>query len=170
YSPPGCGLPRDGPHGPSPPDQTSSACSKFSHLLKRNKTWGTSSDHLELSLLAGVEFDVKFEPDRDIAHVITIFDAKSADDRLRIKRTIEKNLIKDKSGYYDIPSFEALLKQIKLNTILIAHQHSGFNGDQKKRSLGRATDGLNAYKFGYIDALEYNKPVVQGSFGASFPI
>lgn len=120
------------------------------------------SDHLGLSLLAAVEFDVKFEPDRDIAHVITIFDAKSADDRLRIKRAIEKNLIKDKGGYYDIPSFEALLKQIKLNTILIAHQHSGFNGSQKKRSLGRATDGLNAYKFGYIDALEYNKPVVQG--------
>ncbi|MFS0131793.1 tyrosine-type recombinase/integrase [Corynebacterium striatum] len=42
FSPPGCSLPRDGPHGPSPPDQTSSACSKFSHLLKRNKTWGTS--------------------------------------------------------------------------------------------------------------------------------
>lgn len=120
------------------------------------------SDHLELSLLAGVEFDVKFESDRDFAHVITIFDAKSADDRLRIKRAIEKNLIKDKDGHYDIPSFEALLKQIKLNTILIAHQHSGFNGNQKPRSLGKATDGLNAYKFGYIDALEYNKPVVQG--------
>lgn len=120
------------------------------------------SDHLELSLLAGVEFDVKFEPNRDITHVVTIFDAKSADDRLRIKRAIEKDLIKDKGGYYDIPSFEAVLKQIKLNTILIAHQHSGFNGSQKKRSLGRATDGLNAYKFGYIDALEYNKPIVQG--------
>ena len=120
------------------------------------------SDHLGLSLLAGVEFDVKFEQNRDVAHVITIFDARSTDDRLRIKRAIEENLIKDKGGYYDIPSFEALLKKIKLNTILIAHQHSGFNGDQKKRSLGRATDGLNAYKFGYIDALEYNKPVVQG--------
>ena len=120
------------------------------------------SDRLGLSLLAGVEFDVKFEPNRDIAHVITIFDAKSADDRLRIKSAIEKNLIKDKGAYYDISSFESLLKQIKLNTILIAHQHSGFNGDQKKRSLGRATDSLNAYKFGYIDALEYNKPVVQG--------
>ena len=41
-SPPGCGLPRDGPHGPSHPDQIFSACSKFSHLLKRNKTWDTS--------------------------------------------------------------------------------------------------------------------------------
>lgn len=121
-----------------------------------------ASDQLDLSLLAGVEFDVKFESNRGVAHVITIFDAKSADDRLRIESTIEKNLIKDRGGYYDISSFEALLKQIKLNTILIAHQHSGFNGDQKKRSLGKATDGLNAYKFGYIDALEYNKPVVQG--------
>ena len=45
-SPPGCGLPRGGPHGPSHPDQIFSACSKFSHLLKRNKTWGTSGDRV----------------------------------------------------------------------------------------------------------------------------
>ncbi|MFR9854509.1 tyrosine-type recombinase/integrase [Corynebacterium striatum] len=42
YSPPECDLLPSGRLGPSPPDQTSSACSKFSHLLKRNKTWGTS--------------------------------------------------------------------------------------------------------------------------------
>lgn len=135
---------------------------RFNNQLYEDLYSEIESNHPGLSLLAGVEFDVKFEPNRDIAHVITIFDAKSADDRLRIKSAIEKNLIEDKGGYYDIASFETLLKQIKLNTILIAHQHSGFNGDQKKRSLGRATDGLNAYKFGYIDALEYNKPVVQG--------
>ena len=43
YFPPRCGPPRDGPHGPSHPGQIFSACSRFSHLLKRNKTWDTSS-------------------------------------------------------------------------------------------------------------------------------
>ncbi|MCQ9341254.1 hypothetical protein NQ028_08915, partial [Corynebacterium phoceense] len=42
YFPPRCGLPRDGPHGPLHPGQIFSACSRFSHLLKRNKTWDTS--------------------------------------------------------------------------------------------------------------------------------
>ena len=42
YFPPRCGPPRDGPHGPSHPGQIFSACSRFSHLLKRNKTWDTS--------------------------------------------------------------------------------------------------------------------------------
>lgn len=135
---------------------------RFDNQLYESLYAKIESDQLNLSLLAGVEFDVKFEPDREAAHVITIFDAKSADERLRINEAIENDLIEDKSGYYELESFEALLKQIRLSTILIAHQHSGFNGGQKKRSLGRATDGLNAYKFGYIDALEYNKPVVQG--------
>ncbi len=40
--PPRCGPPRDGPHGPLHPGQIFLACSRFSHLLKRNKTWDTS--------------------------------------------------------------------------------------------------------------------------------
>src|SRR5699024_3403706 len=31
-----------GPHGPSLPGQTSLACTRFSHLLRRNKTWDSS--------------------------------------------------------------------------------------------------------------------------------
>lgn len=42
YFPPRCGLPRDGPHGPWHPGQIFLAYSRFSHLLKRNKTWDTS--------------------------------------------------------------------------------------------------------------------------------
>ena len=41
--PPRCDLPRDGPHGPWHPSQISLACNRFSHLLKRNKTWDTST-------------------------------------------------------------------------------------------------------------------------------
>ena len=41
-SPPRCGLPRDGPHGPWHPGQIFWAWSRFPHLLRRNKTWDTS--------------------------------------------------------------------------------------------------------------------------------
>ena len=43
YFPPRCGPLQDGPHGPLHPGQIFSACSRFSHLLKRNKTWDTSN-------------------------------------------------------------------------------------------------------------------------------
>ena len=43
YFPPRCGLPRGGLRGPLHPGQIFWACSRFSHLLKRNKTWDTSS-------------------------------------------------------------------------------------------------------------------------------
>ena len=39
---PECGLLRDGLRDPSHPGQISLAYSRFSHLLRRNKTWGTS--------------------------------------------------------------------------------------------------------------------------------
>gem|GEM_PF-3993784 len=42
YFPPRCGPLQDGPHDPSHPGQISLAYSRFSHLLKRNKTWDTS--------------------------------------------------------------------------------------------------------------------------------
>ena len=44
YFPPRCDLPRDGPHDPLHPGQIFSAYSRFSHLLKRNKTWDTSQN------------------------------------------------------------------------------------------------------------------------------
>jgi predicted ATPase len=62
-----------------------------------------------------------------------------------------------------LPRFESLLKKINLDTILIPHQHSGFNGGQKKKTIGAATgQAIEYYRFGYIDALEYNNPNVQG--------
>ncbi|MFW9215732.1 hypothetical protein ACOJA0_11420, partial [Corynebacterium amycolatum] len=43
YFPPRCGPLQDGPHDPSHPGQIFLAYSRFSHLLKRNKTWDTSA-------------------------------------------------------------------------------------------------------------------------------
>ena len=43
YFPPRYDPLQDGPHGPLHPGQIFLACSRFSHLLKRNKTWDTSA-------------------------------------------------------------------------------------------------------------------------------
>lgn len=124
---------------------------------------GEESCECKATLLPGVEFDVKFETNKKPCHVITLFNAKSIADYKSIEEAIKEDLLKDKDESYDLARFETLLKKINLDTILIPHQHSGFNGNQKKKTIGKATNqAIEYYRFGYIDALEYNNPNVQG--------
>ena len=115
-------------------------------------------------LLPGVEYDVELQPGKTPAHMIAIFDGKSPDDYDLIEKSIDTcGRLSSKSDYYSVDAFEKVLKTISLRVILIAHQHSGFNGNQRSRSLGKATDNvLDLYKYGYIDALEYNSSKIQG--------
>lgn len=46
-----------------------------------------------MCLLPGVEFDVQIEQGKDTCHIITIFDAKSNDDLLKIENNIKKRNI-----------------------------------------------------------------------------
>lgn len=117
-----------------------------------------------IKLLSGVEFDVELQEGKPAAHIITIFDAHDARDRAKIQATIEQDgLIQTESDYYSLDEYESLLRHISLSAILIVHQHSGFGGNQRKRSAGRASDdALNLYRYGFFDALEYNNRHVQG--------
>ena len=115
------------------------------------------------NMLPGVEFDVSFDEDKKAGHVVVIFDAKEMSDLNSIADAIGADKLTRPEEAYNLDRFEALLRRIGLSMILIAHQHSGFGGGQKKRSLGAATDdAIELYKFGYIDALEYRSPTVQG--------
>ncbi|OUO31698.1 AAA family ATPase [Olsenella sp. An293] len=127
----------------------------YSRIYERN---------LGIQLLSGVEFDVELQEGKPAAHIITIFNSKDACDRRMIQETIEKNgLIETESGFYSLDGFESLLRHIGLSAILIVHQHSGFGGNQRKRSAGAASDdAIGFYQYGFFDALEYNNRKVQG--------
>lgn len=120
--------------------------------------------NMDIKLLAGVEFDVELQEGKPFAHIITIFNAKTPDDRRRIQDVIEQDgLIIRKDAFYEADKFESLLKHIGLDAVLIVHQHSGFGGNQHKRSAGKASDeAVQLYKYGYFDALEYNNRHIQG--------
>lgn len=117
-----------------------------------------------IHLLSGVEFDVELQERKPAAHIITIFNAKDDNDREKIQSTIEGDgLIETESGFYTLDKFESLLRHIGLSAILIVHQHSGFGGNQRKRSAGSASDdAIGLYQYGFFDALEYNNRRVQG--------
>lgn len=121
-------------------------------------------EYSSLHLLHGIEFDVKFETDKKVAHVIAIFDVKNDDDMDAINLALNNNRIQEKNGFYSKDEFEAILRKIGLNTLLIVHQHCSLDSNKgKHNSLSESTaDPYKIIKIGYVDALEYQKPNVEG--------
>lgn len=116
-------------------------------------------------ILAGIEFDVKFEKDMEKCHIITIFNTKNDSSKLNhIESVINSNLLTDKDASYSKDDFEAILKAIGLDTILIASQSKGIdNSNVKHNALSDAVTNIaEIIKVGYINALEFQKPKVEG--------
>lgn len=135
-----------------------------SKLYNEIKAKLETEEYKQLNVLHGVEFDVQMEAGKKPVHIIVIFDVKTDEDMLLIENTILNNLITDKSGFYTKEKFENLLKEIKLDTILIVHQKTSLdNGEGNHNSLSEGTsDPYTIIKTGYITALEYQKPNVEG--------
>lgn len=117
-----------------------------------------------LHLLHGIEFDVKLSPNNPAAHIISIFDVKNDADMTLIDCIIKGNYINDKTQSYDKNEFENILKSIGLNTILIVHQRCSLdNRNGNHNSLSESSDDpCKMIQIGYINALEYQKPNVEG--------
>lgn len=115
------------------------------------------------NILSGVEFDVQLENDLDKCHIITIFDTHNEGDLYKIKEKIDENIL-SRDAAYTKDAFEKLLKNIGLDTILIAQQRKGFDNHRGvDNSLGDAvSDVEKIIKVGYINAIEYQKPKVEG--------
>lgn len=120
-----------------------------------------------LEILPGIEFDVKFEENKKTCHVICIFSNTDKDVKNleNINNVLSRyGLITKKDGYYSKEKLENILKDIGVSVVLIAHQHKDLdNPNGGKRSLSNSVS--NVYEYigsGYINALEYQKPSVQG--------
>lgn len=116
-------------------------------------------------IVAGVEFDVQMDPEMGRCHIITVFDAKNAEENYqRIHNAIEAHLIEDKNGAYSRADFEKLLREIGLDVILIACQRSGLDRHEgKHNSLSESTmESEQLLMTGYINALEFQRPNVEG--------
>ena len=134
------------------------------NYLKDNKT----SEDIRISdimnILPGVEFDVLFEDGMVPCHVITIFNGKTSDELVRIKNSINADLLNDKNDYYTLDKFENILRQIGLSVLLIVCQRKSLeNHNGKHTSLSDSTkQPLEILKYGYINALEYKSVVNEG--------
>lgn len=117
-----------------------------------------------LNVLPGIEFDVQLEDNKEACHIICVFDDSDANRLSYIESILNENLLTKPNEFYTRSEFEVILKRIGLSTLFIAHQHKHFDtSNGGKRSLSNSVE--NVYDFiqtGYISALEYQKPNVQG--------
>lgn len=118
--------------------------------------------------LPGVEFDVKLEENsKVVCHIICIFDDYDEDSICKIQSKIEEvKKLEDGEDYYTLNEFETILYNIGVSVLLIAHQKSDLdikNSSQNHHSLSEAVENPREWiKTGFINALEYQKPRVQG--------
>lgn len=118
--------------------------------------------------LPGVEFDVKLEENsKVVCHIICIFDDYDEDSICKIQSKIEEvKKLEDEEDYYTLNEFEIILYNIGVSVLLIAHQKSDLdikNSSQNHHSLSEAVENPREWiKTGFINALEYQKPRVQG--------
>lgn len=117
-----------------------------------------------LHLLHGIEFDVKLDEDKSVTHIIVIFDVKNNADMEKIDNVMKENELSEKNAYYNKDKFELILRKIGLNTLLIVHQRCSLERKKgKHKSLSEAVDDpYRIIQVGYINALEYQKPYVEG--------
>ena len=116
-------------------------------------------------ILPGIEFDVKFEEEKDRCHIVAIFDDSIEELVSKISSSMDSvKTLKGKDEYYTIVEFEEVLKKINLKACLIVHQRQGFmNSTGKTQSLSSSTSNPLYYmKTGYIDSLEFNYPRIEG--------
>ena len=116
-------------------------------------------------LVAGIEFDVQIDSNMNKCHIITIFDAKNDKDNYqKIYSVIEENKLEDKNTFYSREEYEEILRKINLDVILIACQRNSLDRhDGRHNSLSESTTEPEYFlKTGYINALEFQRPNVEG--------
>lgn len=116
-----------------------------------------------LGIVPAVEFDVQIEKEKPSCHIITVFDANNEQQLLKIEEELNKDKI-SKEEHYSLDRYEKLLRKIGLNVILIACQRKSLdNSSGGKNSISNSVENIyNFLKIGFISALEFQKPSVEG--------
>lgn len=107
------------------------------------------------------------EQSRVSCHIVCIFDDENIEKISNISNSLKQvRILTNKEDSYTIEEFENILNKIGISVILIAHQKSGLNikdSTQNHHSLSESVENPEEWiKTGYINALEYQKPKVQG--------
>lgn len=116
------------------------------------------------NVIPGVEFDVKFDEEKEKCHVLAYFNAKKQKENYEHIEYVLKSKNPNKNTVYSKEEFEEIFRKIGLDTILIGCQTKDINNHNGKNnalsdSVEDVQEIISSY---YINALEYQKPKVEG--------
>lgn len=131
----------------------------FSHEMYIELKKAEKEDNSIMKVLPGVEFSVRFmgETKEETVHIVTIFSDEEPNKINNIEPVLQKTR-PDSDGSYSEEVFLKILREIEIDTILIAHQKNTLSSKKPRKndasSLGEekfleliASDFFEAYEF-----------------------
>ena len=127
----------------------------FSYAMYKALKQAEVNDNSIQKVLPGVEFTVCFltEGRESMVHVVAIFSDEEEDKVQRIEGIIEENPPSYNQAYKE-EDFLALLRQIDINTILIAHQKNTLSSAKTKKNDANTVGETKFLEFVYTDYFE----------------
>lgn len=106
-------------------------------------------------VLPGVEFSVRFmgSSGEETVHIVTIFDDSDAN-KIQHIETILKSKRPEASGSYSEESFLSILREINVDTILIAHQKNTLTSNTTRKNDVKALGEEKFLELVYSDYFE----------------
>jgi len=109
-----------------------------------------------IKVFPGVEFSVEFQGDEgsSVVHVIAIFNDHSEEQCQKISEALfdeNENIAYDRCMAFSEEKFLAILRQINLDTILIAHQKNSLTSKQERKSDANTVGASRFHEFIYTD-------------------
>lgn len=128
----------------------------FSYEMYRALKDAESKANSIQKVLPGVEFAVKFQngnKEKKTIHIVTIFDDNDEEKVKRIETILSQNPLDDESAYSE-EKFLSLLRDIEIDTILIAHQKNTLSSGQVKKNDVNSLGNDKFLEFVYSDFFE----------------
>ena len=133
-------------------------------IYKELKSYENTSGCSIVKVFPGVEFSVEFQGDSSpaVVHVIAIFDDSNEDKIKKISTALNDSSGKpkyDKGMAFSEKTFLSILRDINIDTILIAHQKSSISSQGKPKKSDANSIGPEGFKqfvvTDYFEAFEF---------------
>ena len=127
----------------------------FSYEMYRGLKAAESMDNSILRVLPSVEFSVCFasEGKESVIHVVTIFSDENDVKVQNLERILQKNRPNYNDAYRE-EEFLALLREVDMNTILIAHQKNTLTSRNPRKNDANSLGNQQFLEFVYTDYFE----------------
>jgi len=127
----------------------------FSYSMYKTLKQAEKEENSIQKVLPGIEFSVCFENNavESVIHVVAIF-SDDDDEKIQCIETLLAETPPNYNGAYREEDFLALLRNIDINTILIAHQKNTLSSEKQRKNDANTLGNTKFLEFIYTDYFE----------------